>query len=328
MTITRQTISTNYLGTIDWQDDYIVDWRTGGKKYVPDNSEESQRIGYYYAFGFDGSITSQDGRYVLLYKRLGTKAILLRDGIMLREINRSYYHADTYEYPAAFVSLGEKTYLAHCPIQYCQLDFEDADTGEIVTNSEERDPADIFHSRLSISPDNKCLMVSGWVWHPLDTVQLYDIAACLKTPLLLDATGSIMRFGTEINTASFINNEHILIGSTDEEPWDDENVPALPQTHIAIWEFRTNKLLHTAKVNAEFGNLFAINEHYAWDMYLFPKIIHIPTGEIVISIKEVNTGKQRSSIINNDMPQIRFNRKTGQVAVRMDSTRVEVFGVE
>lgn len=325
MTIKRQTIKTNFLGTIDWLDDYIVDWRSGGKKYFLDSRSDTQQIGYYYAFGFDGSISSQDGKYTLLYKRLGTKAILLHDNVMLREINRSYYCAEAYEYPAAFVSIGHKTYLVHCPMQYCQLDFEDVETGKIVTNMKERNPADIFHSRLSVSADNKYLMVSGWVWHPLDTVQLYDVAACLQNPLLLDETDAIMRFGTEINTASFINNEHILIGATDEESGDDEHLPELPQKHIAIWKFRSNELLSTTKVNGEFGNLFAINEQYAWDMYRFPKIIHISTGEIIASLEEIDTGKQNSSIMNADMPQIRFNNKTKQIAVRTSDTSIEVF---
>src|SRR6185369_15939042 len=95
--------------------------------------------------------------------------------------------------------------------------------------------------------------------------------------------------------------------------------------HIAIWEFGSNELLHTAKVNGEFGNLFAIDKQYAWDMYLFPKIIHIPTGEIVAGFEEVNTGKRRSSIMNDDgIPQIRFNRKTGKMAVKVDNTTIEV----
>lgn len=327
MIITRQTIQTDYLGTIDWLHGNIIDWRTGGKKYFINGAEEIQHIEYYYAFGFDGSITSQDGRYALLYKRFGTKAILLRDGIALREINRSYYHAETYEYPAAFISLDEHTYLVHCPSKYRQLDFENVETGEIVTNIKDRNPNDIFHSRLKVSPDNKYLMVNGWVWHPLDTVQLYDIAACLKNPLLLDETESIMRFGAEINTASFINNEQILVGSTDEESWDDEVLPALPQKHIAVWDFRNNKLLHTVKVNTAFGNLFAINKDYAWDMYLFPKIIHISTGEIIASLENVNTGKQNSSISNDDNPQICFNKETGQIAVKMDRNRIEIFAL-
>lgn len=328
MIIKRQTIKTNYLGTIDWVDDHIVDWRSGGKKYFLDGRQEKEPTGYYYAFDFDGSITSQDGKYVLLYKRLGTKAILFRDGKMLREINRSYYHAETYEYPAAFITIQEKTYLAHCPVKYRQLDFEDVETGELVTNIKQRNPADAFHSRLKVSADNKYLLVCGWFWHPLDIVEVYDIAAYLKNPLLLDENNSPMRFGTEINTAAFINNTQILLGSTDEEPWDDEVPLALPQKHIAIWDFVSDHLSQPAKVNDVFGNLFAINEQYAWDMYLFPKIIHIPTGEIVAKLEEVDTGKQKSSIINDDMPQISFNKKNGQIAVKVDRETIEVFGAE
>ena len=87
-----------------------------------------------FAFSFDGSITSQDGQYAFIYKRLGTKGILLKNGEIIREINRTYYHAETYEFPSAFITFDNKTYLAHCPISYCQLDFENVETGEIVSN--------------------------------------------------------------------------------------------------------------------------------------------------------------------------------------------------
>lgn len=328
MGIIRQAIHTNFLGTIDWVDDYIVDWRSGGKKYFLNGADDEQPTGYYYAFDFDASITSQDGKYALLYKRLGTKAILLRDGIILREINRSYYHAGTYEYPAAFATIAGNTYLIHCPTKYCQLDFENVETGEIVTNINDRNPSDIFHSRLKVSSNNKNLLVCGWLWHPLDNVEVYDIVACLNNPQLLDKAASPMRFGTEINTASFINDELILLSSTDEEPWNDEVLPELPQNHITVWKFRSNQLLQPVKVNYKIGNLFAINKQYAWDMYLFPKIIHIKTGEIIATLEDVNTGKQNSSIMNDDMPQIRFNSQTGQIAVKVSNKTIEVFSLQ
>ncbi|WP_214229625.1 hypothetical protein [Pedobacter sp. B4-66] len=322
----QQTFKTNCLKTIDWLNGNIVDWVSAGQIYSPDG-QQKQIAKYHYAFGFDASITSQNGQYAFIYRRLGTKGILLKGGEILREINRTYYCADTYEFPAAFITVGNETYLVHCPIDYCQLDFENVETGEIVSNVQGREPSDMFHSRLAISPDNKYLMVCGWAWHPVNTVELFDIVACLENPLLLDNSFLYPNFGTEINSASFIDNERVLIASTDEEPFDDEVPPLLPQKHLAIWNFIKNEITSPVKVNGEFGNLFAINDRQAWDMFKFPKIINIETGEIESKLEAINSGLQTSSIIYGDIekfPQICFNRQTSQIAIRVNDTTIEV----
>ncbi|MEO6611036.1 MAG: hypothetical protein ABIT05_00035 [Chitinophagaceae bacterium] len=324
--MTRQTIKTNFLQTIDWADRNIVDWVSAGQQYSLDG-QQKQLGKYHYAFSFDGSITSQDGQYAFIYKRLGTKGILLKNGEIIREINRTYYQAEVYEFPAAFITFDNKTYLAHCPINYCQLDFENVETGEIVTNIQNRKPSDIFHSRLSISPDNKYLMVCGWAWHPVDIVELFDIEKCFKNPFLLDNSSLSPDFGTQINTASFIDNERILIAASDEESFDDEVPPALPQKHIAIWNFTKNEISAPVKVEGEFGNLFAISDKQAWDMFKFPKIINVQTGIIESKFEDINSGLQTSSILYSDIkdsPQICYDRQTSKIAIRVDNTTIEI----
>jgi len=322
--MTRQTIKTNFLQTIDWVNGNIVDWVSAGQQYSLDG-QRKQLTKYHFAFSFDGSITSQDAQYVFIYKRLGTKGLLLKNGEIIREINRSYYHAETYEFPAAFVTFENQTYLVHCPISYRRLDFENVETGEIISNVKDRKPSDIFHSRLSLSPDNKYLMVCGWAWHPVDTVELFDIADCFKNPLLLDKSSVSPDFGIPINSASFIDSKRILLAASDDEPFDDEVPPILPQKHIAIWDFTTNELSKPVKVDGEFGNLFAINEKWAWDTFKFPKIINIQTGEIESKMEEINSGLQTSSIMDDGKsPQICFDKHTSQIAIRIDNTLIEV----
>jgi hypothetical protein len=310
--MTQETIKINHaFYTIAWFDGNIVDWGSaiGG------------------GYPFDGAISSQDGHYDFIYKRLETKGILLKDGKIIREINRSYYQADVYEFPATFITFDNKTYLVHCPISYCQLDFEDVETGEIVTNIKHRNPSDNFHSRLSVSPDNKHLMVCGWGWHPVDTVELFNIAECFKNPLLLDNPTFSPDFGTPINSASFIDNERILIAAADEEHFYYLPPPALPRKHIAIWNFIKNEISTPVKVEGEFGNLFAINDKQAWDMFKFPKIINIQTGIIESKLENINSGLQTSSIIGNsieDCPQICYDRQTSKIAILVNNTTVEV----
>ena len=78
----RQTIETNYLKTIDWFDNKIVDWNSAGTQYSL-NGKTKQLQKYHFGFVCDGSITSECGKYVLLFQKLGTKGLLLKNAITL-----------------------------------------------------------------------------------------------------------------------------------------------------------------------------------------------------------------------------------------------------
>lgn len=320
----RETIAANYLKTINWFNNTIVDWASGGNQYLFDGKIKQLRK-YHFAFNFDGAITSVDGKYQFIYKRLGTKGLLLKDGEILREINRSYYCANVYEYPAVFITMKDVTYLIHCPIAYNQLDFENVETGELITNITGRQPSDAFHSRLEISPNNSYLISKGWFWHPLDVIEIFNIEDCFNNPSLLDRSTLSPDVGVEVCTASFINDDKILIGSSDEIV-DDDNLEKLPPKHMTIWDLKTDQLSKPVSIDAEFGNLFAINEKFAWDLFTYPKIIDINTGEIIDKIEEFNSGRQRSSIIHSteNVPQIIFNRETKQIAIS-GKDKIEVF---
>jgi hypothetical protein len=309
----RKTISAGFLKTISWLNENIIDWANAGQQYDIDG-KRTQLCQYSYAYSFDGAITSIGGEYAFIYQKLGTKGLLLKNGDLLREINRSYYCANVYEYPAAFITMNEVTYLIHCPAEYCRLDFENVETGEIVTDISGRQPDDFFHSRLEVSPSGKFLLSKGWHWHPLDDVYVFDIEECLKDPILLDNPKLHHRSPTEIGTASFIDDSKVLIGSSDE--FIDDEDDHFPPKHIAVWDIDTDKISTLVKVNGEFGNLFAISEELAWDTFAYPKSININTGEILEKAESVNSGRQRSSIVNKEeLVQIVFNPQTKQLAI-------------
>ncbi|MES2279193.1 MAG: hypothetical protein V4592_24390 [Bacteroidota bacterium] len=307
-------LTANYLSTIDWLGDTIIDWASGGTQYTLDG-QIKQSLPYHYG-RFDRAIASADGVYSFIYKSLGTKGLLLKNGEIMREINRPYYCAEVYEYPAAFITVGSAAYLIHCPISYNQLDFEEVETGKLVTNIPGRKPADIFHSRLEISPDGTTLLCRSWGWHPVEFIEVFNIADCIKTPQALDIYPVFFPDGAQICTASFIDNENILIGSSDELI-NEENI-VMPQKSVAVWNLKTKEFSKPVKVTEEFGNLFAIDDNIAWDMFKYPKTIDIRTGEILDKVDYVNSGDQRSSILGNlqyHYPQIAFNRQTKSIAI-------------
>ena len=85
----------------------------------------------------------------------GTKALLLEPGgRVVRELNRSWYCASAYRFPLVLLTLPSgETGVAYCPDNYSQIEIEVARTGERLTAHGKRQPADVFHSRLQVSPD-------------------------------------------------------------------------------------------------------------------------------------------------------------------------------
>lgn len=303
--------------TISWLGDDVVDWSKAGM-LCSLSGETRQLNTYHFGFNFNRAINSEDGVYAFIYQALGTKGLLIKNGEPLREINRSYYHSTAYEFPAQFLEKGGKTYLVHCPIEYSRLEFENVETGEIVTESRNRKTFDIFHSRLEISSNGEYLLSKGWIWHPTNVIQIFKIGDCLLDPNLLDAVDTDKpKVGREINTATFVNNREILIGTSDEEAFDDEAVELMPAKSIAIWNLESNTISKLATPSYPFGNIFGIRDRLAWDIYGFPKVIDIDTGELVLKDESINTGKQCSSIIHHikNKQSIVFNASRTRMAI-------------
>jgi len=299
------------LRTIDWYDGKVIDWNSAGKQYL-ENGETQYLQQYHYGFVCDGSITSENGEFVLIYQKRRTKGLLLKNGELWREINRTYYQSDVYEFPAAFFTYQGRTYLAHCPNEYNQIDFEDAETGEIVTNIPDRELEDVFHSRLEVSPDNKFLLSKGWVWQPMDVIVAFDIEKCFENPKLLDEVVTPdSQF--EVNVASFLDDNRVIIGSSRDKFEVEDAEGSFGQ--LAIWNIETDEVTNRICVKEAFGNVFSIDEEKCWDVYDYPKIIDLNTGEIIDKIEEIDSGKQDSSIMYKDIARIAFDRSTKQLAI-------------
>lgn len=301
MKIVRTQLNTNYLMSLNWFGANLVDWVRGGIKYsLRGEVELGAHNGFHYKF--DTAIQSKNGIYQLVYEKLGTKGVLLKNGEVVREINRSFYCADDYEYPATFIELPNgNTILAHCPKEYCRIDFEEVETGQILTDSINRTLTDIFYSRLTTSPNNKLLLNRGWVWHPIDCVSCYDIKMCLANPKLLDESAGFIGSGGEICAADFITDDLIVLGTSENPTFEKHRSHAdfLPAKHIGIWDIHQKRMIKSFPSFDKGLNFYVINDTLMWDVFKFPKLINLKTGLIEASFEDIDCGEIQSSIISN-----------------------------
>ena len=122
----RHDIDARYLRSLAWQGGELKDIIGGGDIYHLDGTSEDVNPSRVYAYPFDSIFTC--GRYAVIYEALGTKGLLIDmdKQEVLRELNRSYYHAKDYAYPIAMLTLpGGQDAIIHCPVEYENLEIED-----------------------------------------------------------------------------------------------------------------------------------------------------------------------------------------------------------
>src|SRR5688572_28478363 len=135
--MTRTVLNAQCVRSLVWSGDELVDWVGGGARYRLDGEARPARV--HFGFRFDAACAH--GHYAVIYERLGTKGLILHGGEVLREIDRSYYCADDYDYPVCLWSdAGGRVLMAHCPERYNRIEIEDVRTGERLTSPADRQP--------------------------------------------------------------------------------------------------------------------------------------------------------------------------------------------
>jgi hypothetical protein len=293
-------------GSLLWSGDELFDWASGGRITL-DNRVTYDL--YNYGYRFDHAIESESGEYIALYERLGTKGLLLRgDGRFIREIDRSYYIADMYEYPIAFLTLPDgRPGLAHCPQSYARLDIEEVESGARLTQRETHSP-DFFHSRLAVSADNHYLLDAGWIWHPFDWVQVYELGRVFADPASLDEEDGhlppVVRPGVEINNAAFLTSERIVFNTNvfdyDPDNLEDNERALLDHGGLAVYDLSERRLRSSVPLEEPAGMLMPLGEDFVVGFYEHPKLIEVATGKVVMRWPEIASGTQNSSVIGSD----------------------------
>jgi hypothetical protein len=320
-----------------WCGDELVDWVGGGRRLALDGTDRRASVNY--AYRFDAATASHDGRFAVIYERLGTKGLLLKDGEVLRQIDRSFYHANAYEYPVAlFHEPGGRLLLAHCPRSYCSIELEEAETGRPLTASAEREPADFFHSRLAASPHGKRLLSAGWAWHPWSIVKHFDVARALADPHHLDRGVRMSPYSghvclAEEASACWLDDDRIVVGASGE-PEDPEEVreagdeARLRSCGLAVYDLAGGRCLRTFQLPEEPGTILPVGRHHVLSLYRHPKLIDLSGAQVVHAWTELASGLQNSSIIwglkdDAKPPPMAFDPVSGRFAM-VDRIRIAV----
>ncbi len=249
-----------------------------------------------FGYRFDAAQISPSGRFAVIYERLGTKALLLKEGKVLRELDRSYYQADMYEYPIAFVQRpdGEEL-IAHCPRDYCRIDIEVAESGECLTDAAVRQPSDIFHSRLARSPGGTYLLSAGWLWHPFDVAGLWRLDAVLGDPTLLDRAAIDVETRDEVSSIAFIDESFLIAGLRNIE--EDAG-----RHRLAVVRAADGQVLRHLDCADETGVLYPVGPGHVVAFHRYPRLMDTRTGEVLHEWPSLHTGMQASSIVHHLQP--------------------------
>jgi hypothetical protein len=287
-----------------WSGNELIDWVSGGKRFRLDGSIVDRPVSYGYRF--DAARQSPSDEYTVLYERLGTKGLVLHQGKIIREINRSFYCANAYEYPVAMGRLPNgREVIAHCPDEYNRIELEDLATGERLTQRDDRKPSDFFHSRLAFNGSNTLLLSAGWVWHPVDLVAVFEVADALTDPRTLDTSDVIVDLGSEVSSAAFLDDRRLVVATSEESFLDEEDFQDpkhLRPNSLAIWDFQKKQLVTRVKVAGPVGAMLPVDSRYVVGFYEYPKLIDLSTGAVAASLPDLKTGKQTSSIIHHLEP--------------------------
>ncbi|TGP51591.1 hypothetical protein EN873_18250 [bacterium M00.F.Ca.ET.230.01.1.1] len=322
----QSTFTATGIKSLCWRGDELVDWVGGGRSFAADGTERDPSVNY--AYRFDAATASPDGRYAVIYERLGTKGLLLRKGRILRELNRSFYQAEAYEYPIAlFNGPDGRVLLAHCPKDYCRIDFEEAETGRLLTESADRKPSDFFHSRLTVSPGGTRLLSAGWVWHPLSLVKSFDVAEALTTPSHLDNGQGLPAPSNpglvEENSACWLDDRRVAVAASTEYQEDDvgdDGEPRLRPLGLAVFDVTQQTCIRSFQLEEQAGTIFPVGENFVLSLYKHPKLISLATGNVVHVWTELRSGLQDNSIIwglDDDAmpPPMAFEASTRRFAI-------------
>jgi hypothetical protein len=278
-----------------WDGDDLVDVVGGWRRWDAAGTETPGKVSW--AYPFDQVTVSASGRFHVIYAERGTKALVLDNGQIVRELNRSFYHAPDYDYPVALGRLPDgREILAHCPDQYNLLEIEELESGRRLTGGE-RTPVDVFHSRLAVSPDGRHLLMAGWLWHPYGVGWVFDLQQALLDPCVLDGRGIVPLYDAvdaEVAAACWLDDDRVVMAASTEEPLEGEGSEALSPGQLGVWSIAAGAWQHRTTLTHPAGTMIACGDQII-TLHRHPRLIDLSTGAVKAEWPDVTVGTKSDS---------------------------------
>jgi hypothetical protein len=283
-----KTFNCPNMSAITWDKDNLIDVPTGRTIRLDGTISPPA---FLTPFSFDRalSLRSEDVLWTVAYVNRGTKAVLFKNGREHRELNRSYYFAGDYDYPITLTRPPTgRAAIIHCPNAFNVIECEDAESGKTIWSKKTEGME--FHSRLSVSPNGRFLLSAGWFWHPVGGAWL--------CPLLNDS-GEMQdvefSFGASIDSAAFLDEDHVVISSTNEVINEEHPKSALGPMQLGVWSISRGDWVSRVPISATIGTIMPWRD-WVISFYEHPKAIELKTGKVIHTWEHLNSGLQIGAI--------------------------------
>jgi hypothetical protein len=299
------------LATLAWDGDDLLDVTTGRRMSADGTISKGT---YYMPFAFDRAIaqTHKKTRWAACYANRGTKALLFKNGTVHRELNRSYYCANAFDYPIVLaVGKQDRMTVIHCPNEFNLLEIEDADSGEVIARGKSEDME--FHSRLEVSEDSQFLLDSGWFWHPWCSAAVFELK--YEEPNSFPGA-PLFTANHEIDSAAFLGKQHVVVSAVANYQGENTRTGDLLEAQLGVWSLKERKWISQVDVGPPIGMLMPWRE-WVVSFYENPKLIELVTGKIVKQWGDIYSGKQIGPIDlgNPAPPPMAIDARNGRFAI-------------
>lgn len=307
------------IATLAWDKDEVVDVTSGVRASV--DGTVSQRT-LVMTYRFDRAISLRSGQtfWAIAYTNRDTKAVLMKDGRIVRELNRSFYCAESYDYPITIAKdHSGRVVIAHCPREFNLLEIEDAESGEALLSLKSKHME--FHSRLAMSRDGLFLLDAGWFWHPWCGACVFEIEQ--SSDPLANGERTVFSSTTEVDAVAFLGKDRLVVSLFPKE--EDEAKPNhLRSKQLGVWSLVDQRWESKIDLHEPTGTIKPW-KNYLVSFYNHPKLIDLATGRVVHRWEHLYSGKQVGPIDLGDPPPppIAIDPERGRFAIA-DSQKITI----
>ena len=288
--------------TLMWDGDEVLDI-TSGQRGNFAGSLTSRLIIMTYRFDRAIGVRSRGVHWGVAYTNRSTKAVLVKNGSVHRELNRSFYCAEAYDYPITIgTDAAGRVVVIHCPNTFDLLEIEDAETGTVLDSLKSKDME--FHSRLNLSADGCLLIDAGWFWHPWCGAVVFEITRADDGTLRFmkdTAFSTVFSTQNEIDSVAFMGNSHLVVSSVSNYLGEGPEPRSLCPKQLGVWSLTERRWESKVDLSEPAGMLMPWKE-WVVSFYDHPKLIELASGKVVHRWDKICSGKQLGPIELGDPP--------------------------